>query len=226
MFLVKDQLQKDKVRIKDVVARRKADNNNDKTGGKNEQAIRPILKDLASAIEEEKRELEEYVIKEVAGCFDAIDQGKLDALTSRNIKSVFEFFDEEIEDDACQMIIDKFDTTGSGVINMSDFYREMYDTVKDGTSEKHVRMVFDAMDTDRNGVLGLHEIMGQFANLGYILTKEEGMSNLAKIDSTGTGYFNYDMFKRFCFGLDDSNRHPVIVVDELESIGQSIITFK
>ena len=158
----------------------------------------------------EKDEIEEdllngYLLNEIVECYNAFDECGNDFLSLHELASAFASFNIDVDVDDCRAIIDAFDTTGYGHIKFHDFHREMYDIMLHGTSEEHLKMVFDMMDTNKNGFIGPNEITTQFQSLGAIITEDEASEAIAKIDKQNLGVIDFAQFKAFCNEMDKLN---------------------
>lgn len=75
----------------------------------------------------------------------------------------------------------------------------------------HIKMVFDMMDEDGDGSIGIEEIKNQFKKLGIFLSDDEAMEHLSQIDLEGNGFIDYEMFRDYC------NRKDLVQVIGKES---------
>ena len=155
--------------------------------------------------EDRKCTLDEYLLKATSDCYNSFDRDGSEYITPHQITSAFASFDIDIDADDSQEIIDAFDTTGHGHIEFQDFYREMHETMINGTTEEHLRMVFDMMDQDKDGFIRANEIISQFQNLGTSLEANDAVEAVDKIATDGYGQIDFSQFKSFCHQMEKAN---------------------
>ena len=109
----------------------------------------------------------------------------------------------DITEEEAIEVIGHFSCKGYTSIDFPDFCTGMQDVLFDEESSLyHMRLVFEQLDTDGDGLVGADDIVELFHLHGVDITTSEGMENVAKVSSTFSGgLFDFGDFKRFCEGL-------------------------
>ena len=147
---------------------------------------------------DEKGTMDEYILKETTDCYNSLDLMGNKYLSPNEVTSAFASFHIDIDADDSKEIVRAFDSTGHGHIEFQDFHREMHETMLNGTTEEHLRMVFDMMDEDRNGFIGANEITRQFQKLGALIEPNDALEAVKIIAMDGYGQIDFTQFKNFC----------------------------
>lgn len=143
-----------------------------------------------------------YVENELKECFNSFDVVGKKEITCQQMQSAFEAFNIVVDMDECEEIVAAFDVSQTGKITWADFQRNMHDVIGSGTTETHIRMVFDMMDINGDGTIGADEISTQFKKLGFFISNEEALMYMSKIDKKEQGFITYEMFSEFCNSTD------------------------
>ena len=79
----------------------------------------------------------------------------------------------------------------------------MLTEMMNGTLEEHIQMVFDAVDREGEGSIGVRDIVCAFASVGTLLKLEEAEAVLEEIlEGSDSQIVDYDIFRTYCDNLD------------------------
>ena len=100
-----------------------------------------------------KQYINDFILKDVTLLYDQLDINGNDFLQAGEILCAFHSFgftDVSIEE--CTHICEEFSRQkGIEMCTLQDFQRSMFDTMKGGTTDDHLKMVFNIMDADNQG---------------------------------------------------------------------------
>ena len=176
--------------------------NSGPTPGSKTPGAKPDQKEVIIGPGQVENQLSDYLHDEIRQCFDAFDREGTNSITIQNISTSFGIFNIEVDYDECLAIVEKIDSTGKGHIGFADFKREMYDIMLGGTMDDHLRMVFTMMDENKDGFIGVQDIINQFQKLGLLISEDEAYESLARLDQKGVGVVDFYQFKVFCDSID------------------------
>jgi len=91
-------------------------------------------------------------------------------------------------------MIDEVDEYRNGSIDFVEFLTMMARKNSDVDSLEEVRRAFNSFDTDKNGYISAHELQSVLANLGDIITEQQAIQLIHKVDLDGDGFIDFDEF--------------------------------
>lgn len=144
-----------------------------------------------------------FVEDEIQICYDSFDVNGDEDLSVCEMICAFHFFGlDDVKADDVNAVIKEFADTSKDKLSYPEFRSEMYNVICDGTTDEHVKMVFDLIDTDKTGLIGRRQVLRLFSKLGILLTQAELEEALQEIGLPADGMFDYARFKAFCFATD------------------------
>lgn len=148
------------------------------------------------------KELAKLAKNESKLCFHCYDITGKEEINFHQVKSAFKEFNIDITDTDCKEIVATFDKSDTGRITMEDFQREMHDEIVNGTRDVHVKMVFDFIDQNSDGIIDEDEMMKLYECFAHFTSEEEVCEDCNDVGKTGQGFIDYRDFQTLCYEID------------------------
>lgn len=120
--------------------------------------------------EPELTEEQKHEIREAFDLFDADGSGKIDA---KELKVAMRALGFEPKRDELKRLIQEVDSTGTGQIDLNDFYRIMTAKMAERDSREEILKAFRLFDDDNTGKISFKNLKRVARELGENLTDEE-----------------------------------------------------
>ena len=121
--------------------------------------------------EKTEKYIDRFLISELETLYDELDINGNEFLQAEEILWTFHqfgFYDVTLEESIA--VCEEFTgQRGLDIITLHDFKGGMYDYLKHGTTDQHLRMVFDIMDHKRTGLVGPSGLTKLFVRFGMVI---------------------------------------------------------
>lgn len=144
-------------------------------------------------IEPELTEEQKHEIREAFDLFDADGSGKIDV---KELKVAMRALGFEPKREELKRMIAEVDTSGSGLIDLNDFFRIMTAKMAERDSREEILKAFRLFDEDDTGKISFKNLKKVAKELGENLTDEEIQEMIDEADRDGDGEINEEEFLR------------------------------
>ncbi|CAL5996293.1 Centrin [Hexamita inflata] len=143
--------------------------------------------------EPELTEEQKHEIREAFDLFDADGSGKIDA---KELKVAMRALGFEPKREELKRLIAEVDGSGSGQIDLNDFFKIMTAKMSERDSREEILKAFRLFDDDNTGKITFKNLKRVAKELGENLTDEEIQEMIDEADRDGDGEINEEEFLR------------------------------
>ncbi|TNJ28379.1 Centrin [Giardia muris] len=138
-------------------------------------------------------EEQRHEIREAFDLFDSDGSGKIDV---KELKVAMRALGFEPKREELKRMIAEVDTSGTGTIDLNDFFRIMTAKMSERDSREEILKAFRLFDEDDTGRISFKNLKKVAKELGENLTDEEIQEMIDEADRDGDGEINEEEFLR------------------------------
>lgn len=138
-------------------------------------------------------EEQKHEIREAFDLFDSDGSGRIDV---KELKVAMRALGFEPKREELKRMIAEVDTSGSGMIDLNDFFRIMTAKMAERDSREEILKAFRLFDEDDTGKISFKNLKKVAKELGENLTDEEIQEMIDEADRDGDGEINEEEFLR------------------------------
>ncbi|EES98599.1 Centrin/ calcium-binding family protein [Giardia duodenalis assemblage B] len=147
----------------------------------------------ARSTEPDLTEEQKHEIREAFDLFDSDGSGRIDV---KELKVAMRALGFEPKREELKRMIAEVDTSGSGMIDLNDFFRIMTAKMAERDSREEILKAFRLFDEDDTGKISFKNLKKVAKELGENLTDEEIQEMIDEADRDGDGEINEEEFLR------------------------------
>ncbi|XP_008550048.1 troponin C [Microplitis demolitor] len=140
------------------------------------------------------------MLRRVFSMFDSTKSGKID---KEKVRSILMTVGHIFDDQELEILLEKEDVDGSGVLSFDSFYRvatHFQDEDDDEALQKELKEAFRLYDKEGNGYIPTSSLREILAALDDQITPDQMDGMIGEIDTDGSGTVDFDEFMEMMTG--------------------------
>jgi calmodulin len=128
--------------------------------------------------------------------FDSFDKRGEEKIQVGTLSGCMKAMGHSISPEWLEKIEDYIDQEGTGYISFDEFCEIVRKKLQDDEDERELKEIFRVLDKEKSGEVPTTELRWILKSLGDDLTEEDIDDMIADVDTDGSGFVDYEEFKK------------------------------
>jgi len=145
-------------------------------------------------------ELTDDQVLDFKDAFRKFDEDGSGEISTEELGTVMRMLGHDLKEDELEECINIVDADGSGSVDFEEFLDLMKSKTKESQDEAEVKEAFRILDREDKGEINTSVIKEILMKLDDEMTEDDVDEMIAEIDEDGSGWVDYDEFKKLMLG--------------------------